>query len=141
MINVIFAAIVVIAIFTSPHVLWLTIPLIFWQLRTQSTTPYDTSYIPPTIDTHLANFLYMKHQYLNSPQWKLKRNKVLARDSHYCQNCASTQNLTVHHMSGYALIPNEPTTCLITLCSSCHTLWHEKFGYPQTYSDYMNWDH
>jgi 5-methylcytosine-specific restriction endonuclease McrA len=56
------------------------------------------------------------------------RREVLARDQHRCRapGCGRTRFLEVHHK-----IPrrrggtNQPEN-LITLCGSCHRLWHEK---------------
>ena len=91
------------------------------------------------IDPQLANFLYMKRQYLLSSNWRDKREQALQRDRYMCRNCNSTTRLNVHHIR-YSSIPNEPLTHLITLCESCHTQGHQFHGYPQTYSDYMRWN-
>jgi len=58
------------------------------------------------------------------------RREVLARDKHRCQapGCGRTRFLEVHH-----LVPrnkggtNQPEN-LLTLCGSCHRLWHEQGG-------------
>ena len=89
----------------------------------------------------LTLFMWKKAEYLSSKEWKTKRIQVKERDNHSCQNCGSTKDLHVHHMSGYNLIPNEPISCLITLCNVCHKSEHEKVGYPKTYSDYMTFNH
>ena len=100
--------------------------------------------LPPlNIDSkanQLTMFMWKKAEYLSSKEWKLKRIQVKERDNHSCQVCGTTVNLHVHHMSGYDLIPNEPISSLITLCGDCHKKEHEKVGYPQTYSDYMNFN-
>lgn len=101
--------------------------------------------LPPTKIDHDQNqltlFMWRKAEYLTSKEWKLKRNQVKERDNHACQICGSTKDLHVHHMSGYNLIPNEPISCLITLCNVCHKAWHQKYGYPITYEDYMKFNH
>ena len=89
----------------------------------------------------LTLFMWRKAEYLTSKEWKLKRNQVKERDNHACQICGSTKDLHVHHMSGYNLIPNEPISCLITLCNVCHKDLHDMIGYPKTYSDYMKFNH
>ena len=88
----------------------------------------------------LTLFMWKKAEYLSSKEWKTKRIKVKERDNHSCQNCGATTDLHVHHMSGYNLIPNEPLSCLITLCNICHKEEHEKVGYPKNYSEYMNFN-
>ncbi len=65
------------------------------------------------------------------------RREVLARDKHQCQapGCGRTRFLEVHHIvvrqKGGA---NHPEN-LVTLCASCHRLWHERgkgVGGPET---------
>ena len=87
----------------------------------------------------LEQFLYTKYHYLRSMVWKKKRTLVFKRDNYRCQHCGSPNNLHCHHTSGYDKIPNEPISCLKTLCASCHLKEHEEKGFPQTYEDYMNW--
>ena len=88
----------------------------------------------------LEQFLLRKKDYLASKTWKDKRALVLARDHHRCRSCGTYQNLTVHHDKGYDLIPDEPITCLRTLCRRCHTALHTIHGFPQTLADYYKWD-
>ena len=101
--------------------------------------------LPPIEIDHAQNqltmFMWRKAEYLSSKEWKTKRIQVKDRDNYSCQICGSTKDLHVHHMSGYDLIPNEPISCLITLCSVCHKAEHDKVGYPKTYSDYMKFNH
>ena len=87
----------------------------------------------------LAHFMFVKAKYLRSDEWAHKRSLVLERDNYQCKKCGSTRSLAFHHLSGYNLIPKESITCLVTLCSKCHQKQHDKFGYPQTYKEYMNW--
>lgn len=88
-----------------------------------------------------ALFRYIKFNYFKSLAWKNKRARVLLRDRGKCVICHSTQHLHVHHMSGYTDIPNEPISCLVTLCETCHKSEHEKHGYPETFKDYESWNH
>ena len=87
----------------------------------------------------LTHFMFIKAKYLRSDEWAHKRSLVLERDNHQCKKCGSTRSLQVHHLSGYSQLPKEPIACLVTLCSKCHQKQHDKFGYPQTYKEYMNW--
>ena len=87
----------------------------------------------------LTHFMFVKAKYLRSDEWAHKRSLVLERDNHQCKKCGSTRSLQVHHLSGYSQLPKEPIACLVTLCSKCHQKQHDKFGYPQTYKEYMNW--
>lgn len=87
----------------------------------------------------LTHFMFVKAKYLRSDEWAHKRSLVLLRDNNQCKKCGSTRSLQVHHLSGYSQLPKEPIACLVTLCAKCHQKQHDKFGYPQTYKEYMNW--
>ena len=56
------------------------------------------------------------------------RRLVLTRDRHRCTTagCEHTRFLEVHHVKPRALGGNNHPENLITLCSACHRLWHEK---------------
>ena len=56
------------------------------------------------------------------------RRKVLARDRHRCRTpgCSHTKFLEVHHVKSRAAGGSNKPGNLITLCSACHRLWHEK---------------
>jgi 5-methylcytosine-specific restriction endonuclease McrA len=59
------------------------------------------------------------------------RRHVLARDRHRCQapGCFRTRFLEVHHLQPRNQGGTNRPDNLITLCASCHRLWHEK-GMP-----------
>jgi 5-methylcytosine-specific restriction endonuclease McrA len=61
--------------------------------------------------------------YLNSAEWKIKREKVLVRDNYLCQECKNKTAQVVHHKT-YENIFNEPLEDLIALCHECHTEIH-----------------
>ena len=56
------------------------------------------------------------------------RREVLARDRHRCQRpgCGHTRFLEVHHIVSRAAGGGNEAENLVTLCSACHTLHHEK---------------
>jgi 5-methylcytosine-specific restriction endonuclease McrA len=60
------------------------------------------------------------------------RREVLARDQHRCRapGCNRTRFLEVHHFSPRSRGGTNQPENLITLCGSCHRLWHEKGGNP-----------
>ena len=117
--------------------------LVFWLAFKENST-IEQPIVPKTLegtDTYKKEqFLLFKAAYFKTVAWSKKRLKVLARDNHRCTSCGSYTNLTVHHDSGYDLIPNEPVSCLRTLCRRCHTAFHKTYGFPQTYNDYMTWN-
>lgn len=64
-------------------------------------------------------------EYLNSIEWKNKREQVLKRDKYKCKRCANNVNLHVHHGT-YARIFKENLDDLFTLCIGCHELYHKE---------------
>jgi len=56
------------------------------------------------------------------------RRMVLARDRHRCRTagCDHTKFLEVHHIKPRGAGGSNSPDNLITLCSACHRLWHEK---------------
>jgi hypothetical protein len=55
------------------------------------------------------------------------RREVLARDRHRCQSpgCERTRFLEVHHRIARSRGGNNTPENLVTLCGSCHRLWHD----------------
>ena len=58
------------------------------------------------------------------------RREVLARDQHRCQapGCGRTRFLEVHHIAARSSGGSNHSDNLVTLCASCHRLWHERGG-------------
>ncbi len=58
------------------------------------------------------------------------RREVLARDLHRCQapGCGRTRFLEVHHIKPRNRGGGNQAENLVTLCASCHRLWHERGG-------------
>lgn len=63
------------------------------------------------------------------------RREVLARDRHRCRapGCDHRRHLEVHHIVARAKGGTNDAANLITLCSACHRLWHER-GMPLWFS-------
>lgn len=57
--------------------------------------------------------------YLNSPSWRLRRNRALVDASWQCQRCPAKRNLHVHHKS-YERLGAEWDSDLDVLCENCH---------------------
>ena len=68
-------------------------------------------------------------EYLKSPEWRAKREQVLARDKYRCFECGAKGLLEVHHTT-YKRIFNEHIDDLIALCPACHDDEHKPR--PQT---------
>lgn len=58
-------------------------------------------------------------RYLESPEWRARRNAVLKRDGFRCVHCGTTRRLQVHHIT-YARVGNERDDDLVTLCERHH---------------------
>jgi 5-methylcytosine-specific restriction endonuclease McrA len=58
------------------------------------------------------------------------RREVLARDQHRCQapGCGRTRFLEVHHVVSRKQGGSNQADNLVTLCGSCHRLYHERGG-------------
>lgn len=56
------------------------------------------------------------------------RREVLARDRHRCRRkgCGHAHFLEIHHIVPRSLGGSNRPDNLVTLCSACHRLWHEK---------------
>ena len=75
---------------------------------------------------------------LKSPFWKIKRERIMARDGHKCVNCGGTSSLVVHHKQYHFFKKRNELAnpweyddkYLITLCSTCHQSGHEIFDIP-----------
>lgn len=64
------------------------------------------------------------HEYLQSEEWKQKREKRKCADLYECAICGSQTALNVHHLN-YDNVGNEDIeTDLITLCHKCHAMLH-----------------
>ena len=65
--------------------------------------------------------------YLRTDHWKNTRQEKLVSRG-VCQICTSNKNLHVHHKhyshNGQSILFHERIQDLITLCGSCHSLWH-----------------
>jgi hypothetical protein len=79
-------------------------------LRTISTAAKNT---PP--DFYLA--------YLNTPDWRSRRNRALLLANWRCQRCASKRDLQVHHVT-YERLGAEWDQDLEVVCRDCHEGHH-----------------
>ena len=61
--------------------------------------------------------------YLNTPEWRQKRQLVIDREQGLCQGCRAAAISEVHHAS-YKTLGNELLFQLVGLCSPCHRRAH-----------------
>ncbi|TAJ42431.1 MAG: HNH endonuclease [Reyranella sp.] len=64
-------------------------------------------------------------EYLKSPQWRSKRDKVLKRASGTCEGCGERPATQVHHLT-YKHVREEFLFELVALCDVCHDRIHPK---------------
>ena len=72
------------------------------------------------------------------PEWRLKREIILARDNYTCQFCGAQEDLQVHHrqyhyverLRIFKLPWDYPSECLITICQRCHSKGHSAYEIP-----------
>lgn len=57
--------------------------------------------------------------YMQSPQWLVRREAVLQRDEYICQACCERTATEVHHLN-YDHLGNEPMFDLVSVCHDCH---------------------
>lgn len=63
--------------------------------------------------------------YLDSPEWKQKRSRVLDRADGICEGCGINRASQVHHLT-YKNVGNEFLFELVAVCNICHERLHEK---------------
>lgn len=70
--------------------------------------------------------------YLNSPRWQALRQKVFKEYGYRCDQCGSSKNLHVHHIT-YENLGEENISDLVPLCEDCHKKLHN----PNDSIDYL----
>lgn len=76
-------------------------------------------------DARIKALRYMPYrEYLQTPEWKEKRDQALKRAKFSCQTCGSRGSLHVHHRT-YARRGEEWSSDLIALCADCHKIFHD----------------
>ena len=68
---------------------------------------------------------YKYYEYLQSSEWKAKRELVLIRDKYKCQICNIKMADDVHHLT-YENLGNEKLSDLLSVCRECHIKIHKK---------------
>lgn len=63
--------------------------------------------------------------YLQSEQWREKREMVFRFNGRQCVHCGSEKRLHVHHVT-YENLGNEKLEDLMVLCESCHAEEHKR---------------
>lgn len=72
--------------------------------------------LDPTISTRYR-------AYLQTPEWKKRRNRALKRALYHCARCGAKRGLQVHHVT-YERLECEADEDLEVLCADCHEGHH-----------------
>jgi hypothetical protein len=70
-----------------------------------------------------AKFFEGYSEYLRSPEWKRRREKVMARAKGICEGCGDALATQVHHLT-YEHVGNEFLFELVAICHECHERIH-----------------
>ncbi len=74
------------------------------------------------------------YRYLDSKEWRLKRDLVFQREKGMCQGCGEESIENVHHLT-YLHLFDEMLFELVGLCENCHRKCHF-IGWPEERGDY-----
>lgn len=69
------------------------------------------------------------YEYINSPEWFEKTEKVRERNDGYCEVCCMRYGEHVHHRT-YERLYNEKDEDLLHVCNFCHAMIHRLSEYP-----------
>lgn len=97
---------------------------------------FDESLLEDFRRARLADYHYVKNKskadfwqnyntYLQSPEWKRKREKVLQRAKGVCEGCGDRQATQVHHTT-YDHVGRELLFELVAICNECHEVCHDE---------------
>ena len=81
-------------------------------------------YYEATKEHELAERRRIYRDYLLSPEWAKRREKVLRRANGICEGCGEARATQVHHKT-YDHIYNEPLFDLVAICKACHESIHQ----------------
>lgn len=70
----------------------------------------------------MSNVQY--EEYIQSPEWRERAEKIRAEYDNKCYICGSSNNLHIHHIS-YKRLGSEIDRDVVCLCRDCHMKVHE----------------
>ena len=65
--------------------------------------------------------------YLQTPQWRMRRMETIESQRYRCAGCGSQERLQVHHRT-YRNLRNEFPSDLLALCRQCHRHEHRDWA-------------
>lgn len=63
-------------------------------------------------------------EYLQSPEWKRKRDERMRIDGGKCQMCLAADAEEVHHLNYFRIGAEDPLKDLVSVCHTCHCRIH-----------------
>lgn len=76
-----------------------------------------------------GRFTNAYRDYMDSPEWKSRRTKVMRRCGSICEGCGDRPAAEVHHLT-YRHFMEEFLFELVGLCEPCHDRYHEEEKEP-----------
>lgn len=73
------------------------------------------------------------NQYINSKEWKAKRQEVFDERGEVCEKCGSLHLVQVHHLNYKRFGGKEKMSDLMALCKKCHMEVHDIKYKPKKY--------
>lgn len=65
------------------------------------------------------------YDFLQTPEWKAQRERVLHRDNYKCKICGAQHDvMNVHHIFYHHPLSEMNDNDLVTLCPNCHSVVH-----------------
>ena len=95
-----------------------------WKSSYQEQSDEITKNYETRSEYERAEFFKKYDVYLESDEWKEKREKVMERANHICEGCRTTEATQVHHLS-YEHVGREFLFELVAICNECHNRIHE----------------
>lgn len=98
------------------------LPLCYEQLQASWAAAVKVS-AERIMNTDDSAFWQAYEKYPASPEWKKKREKVLARSSRICKGCEEREAIQVHRLS-YEHMGDEYLFELVAVCEACYEKLH-----------------
>jgi len=90
--------------------------------ETRYTIAMDVKEVPLTRIKELQSMSY--EEYLQSPEWEEKRERILLLRGRVCQLCGKSNDVLHVHHNNYQHRGEELDSDLIVLCKGCHERFH-----------------
>jgi len=96
-----------------------------WEQRRRAHWNEENARASAEIDRKNNEWWTWYNAYLQTTEWRMRRQAVLTRDNYLCQGCRVRRATQVHHLT-YDHVGNEFLFELVAICETCHTRLHDK---------------